>query len=216
MPKGPTKRRPQTTARLLEAARETFAERGFYGASIEVICERAGLTRGAFYSNFRTKEELFFALFDLQAQRVTERLAQAVDELDTMPDAVPDTMDDPLRTLITRMSAVDEAERGWFLLSTEFTLHAIRHPEAARTLAEHDRLLRERIVALLSRLFERLGRTPTVDLDSLARLTTAIHEGALTQSLVESDTLAPEHLAVTFLPLLLDVVSEPDARTGPE
>ncbi|WP_327294698.1 MULTISPECIES: TetR/AcrR family transcriptional regulator [unclassified Streptomyces] len=204
MPKGPTKRRPQTTARLLEAAREIFAERGFYGASIEVICERAGLTRGAFYSNFRTKEELFFALFDLQAQRVTERLARAVDELDTM--------DDPLRTLIARMSAVDEAERGWFLLSTEFTLHAIRHPEAARTLAEHDRLLRERIVVLLGRLFERLGRTPTVDLDSLARLTTALHEGALTQSLVESDALPPEHLAVTFLPRLLDVVSEPDAR----
>ncbi|MFP1625254.1 TetR/AcrR family transcriptional regulator [Streptomyces sp. 5K101] len=203
MPKGPTKRRPQTTARLLDAALETFAERGFYGASIEEICERAGFTRGAFYSNFRNKEALFFALFDLHARRVVDRLAHAVDELE-------DT-EDPVRTVLTRMSALDEAEHRWYLLSTEFTLHAIRHPDTARTLAEHDRLLREEIVHLLGRLFDRLGRRPTVDLDSLARLTAAVHEGSLAQSLVEPERLAPEELAVTYLPLLIDAVSEPSS-----
>ncbi|MDI3385448.1 TetR/AcrR family transcriptional regulator [Streptomyces sp. B-S-A8] len=208
MPKGPTKRRPQTTARLLEAAFETFAERGFYGTSIGEICERAGYTRGAFYSNFRTKEALFFALFDLHAQRVVDRLTRAVDELAELPDT-----EDPVRTVLTRMSALDETERRWYLLSTEFTLHAIRHPDAARTLAEHDRRLREEIAALLGRLFDRLGRRPTVDLNTLARLTAAVHEGSLAQSLVEPDELAPEELAVTFLPLLMDAVSErPRAR----
>ncbi|MDI3409022.1 TetR/AcrR family transcriptional regulator [Streptomyces cavernicola] len=206
MPKGPTKRRPQTTARLLHAAQETFAERGFYGSSIEVICERAGLTRGAFYSNYRTKEDLFFALFDLHAQRVIDRLTQAVDELDLA--------DDPLRAVLTRMGTVDEAERRWYLLSTEFTLHAIRHPDTARALAEHDRRLREEIVHLLAQLLDRLGRRPTVDLNLLARLTTAVHEGSLTQSLVEPDQLAPEQLAVTFLPTFLDTVSEPVATEG--
>ncbi|MET9437256.1 TetR/AcrR family transcriptional regulator [Streptomyces sp. NPDC006551] len=201
MPKGPTKRRPQTTARLLQAAQETFAERGFYGSSIEVICERAGLTRGAFYSNFRTKEELFFALFDLHAQRVIDRLTRAVEELNTAGD--------PVRSLLMRMGAVDEIERRWYLLSTEFTLHAIRHPETGRVLAEHDRRLREEIVLVLARLFDRLGRTPTVDLDLLARLTAAVHEGSLAQSLVEPDSLAPEQLAVTFLPPLIDTVSRP-------
>ncbi|MFM9368433.1 TetR/AcrR family transcriptional regulator [Streptomyces sp. Da 82-17] len=206
MPKGPTKRRPQTTARLLEAAQETFAERGFHGSSIEVICERAGLTRGAFYSNFRAKEDLFFALFDLHAQRVVDRLAEAVDELDAA--------DDPVRTVLARMGAVDETERRWYLLSTEFTLHAIRHPETARALADHDRRLREEITGLLARLFDRLGRRPTVDLDLLARLTGAVHEGSLAQSLVEPDQLAPEQLAVTFLPALLDTISEPATTTG--
>ncbi|MFJ3209544.1 TetR/AcrR family transcriptional regulator [Streptomyces flaveolus] len=206
MPKGPTKRRPQTTARLLHAAQETFAERGFYGSSIEVICERAGLTRGAFYSNYRTKEDLFFALFDLHAQRVIDRLTRAVDELDTA--------EDPLRAVLTRMSTVDETERRWYLLSTEFTLHAIRHADTARVLADHDRRLREEITRLLARLFDRLGRRPVVDLDLLARLTAAVHEGSLAQSLVEPDQLAPEQLAVTFLPALLDTVSEPAATEG--
>ena len=201
MPKGPTKRRPQTTARLLEAAQETFAERGFYGSSIEVISERAGLTRGAFYSNFRNKEELFFALFDLHAQSVVDRLTRAVGELDAS--------DDPVRAVLATMGTVDAAERRWYLLSMEFTLHAIRHPETARLLAERDRALREEIVGILARLFARIGRRPTGDLDSLARLTTAVHEGSLAQSLVEPDQLAPEELAVTYLPLLIDAVSEP-------
>ncbi|MFE6960315.1 TetR/AcrR family transcriptional regulator [Streptomyces sp. NPDC057696] len=201
MPKGPTKRRPQTTARLLEAAQETFAERGFYGTSIEMISERAGLTRGAFYSNFRNKEELFFALFDLHAQSVVDRLTQAVADLEDS--------EDPVRAVLARTGTVDAAERRWYLLSTEFTLHAIRHPETARLLAERDRGLREEIAGILARLFTSIGRSPTVDLDSLARLTTAVHEGSLAQSLVEPDRLAPEELAVTFLPLLIDAVSEP-------
>ncbi|WP_438484427.1 TetR/AcrR family transcriptional regulator [Streptomyces sp. S186] len=199
MPKGPTKRRPQTTARLLDAALATFADRSFHGASIEEICERAGLTRGAFYSNYRTKEELFFALFDLHARRVVDRLAAAVDE---MQDS-----EDPLRALIARTSALDEAERRWYLLSTEFTLHAIRHPDTARTLAEHDRRLRAEIARLLAALFDRLGRRPTVDLDSLARLVTALHEGSLAQSLVEPDRLPPDELPGTYLPLMINAVS---------
>ncbi|MFL4489732.1 TetR/AcrR family transcriptional regulator [Streptomyces sp. VTCC 41912] len=199
MPKGPTKRRPQTTARLLDAALETFTERGFHGASIEEICDRAGFTRGAFYSNYRTKEELFFALFDLHARRVVDRLAAAVDE---MQDA-----EDPLRALIARASALDEAERRWYLLSTEFTLHAIRHPDTARTLAAHDRRLREEIARLLAVLFDRLGRRPTVDLDSLARLVTALHEGSLAQSLVEPDQLPPGELPGTYLPLVIHAAS---------
>ena len=45
----PKRRRSATRARLLEGALDVFAERGFNGASVEDICERAGFTRGAFY-----------------------------------------------------------------------------------------------------------------------------------------------------------------------
>jgi AcrR family transcriptional regulator len=49
----------QTRAALLQAAADVFVERGLHGATVEVITERAGYTRGAFYSNFSSKEELF-------------------------------------------------------------------------------------------------------------------------------------------------------------
>ncbi|MER7012250.1 TetR/AcrR family transcriptional regulator [Saccharopolyspora sp. NPDC000359] len=199
MPKGQTKRRPKTTERLLAAAFETFADRGFYGASIEEICDRADLTRGAFYYHYRTKEDLFFGLFELHAQRVVDRLARAIEEVRDAPD--------PLSTLIARTSAVDDSERRWYLLSMEFTLHAIRNPETARALAEHDRRLRAEIVRLLGTLFDRLGRRTTADLDSLARFVTALHEGSLAQSLVEPDQLAPDELATTYLPPLIKAIS---------
>ena len=53
-----SRRREQTRARLLDAAHEVFAEVGMDAASVEMICERAGFTRGAFYSNFATKDDL--------------------------------------------------------------------------------------------------------------------------------------------------------------
>src|SRR3954454_8275090 len=57
-----SERRAQTRAALLDAAARVFVERGFAGASVEAIAAEAGYTRGAFYSNFETKEECFAVL----------------------------------------------------------------------------------------------------------------------------------------------------------
>ncbi|NYD53515.1 TetR/AcrR family transcriptional regulator [Microbacterium pseudoresistens] len=57
-----TRSRQNTRARLLEAASQVFAEVGLDGATVEAVCERAGFTRGAFYSNFESKDELFLEL----------------------------------------------------------------------------------------------------------------------------------------------------------
>lgn len=55
-------RRAETRARILAATAEVVVERGLDGASIDEITDRAGYTRGAFYSNFSSKEELFVEL----------------------------------------------------------------------------------------------------------------------------------------------------------
>ncbi|GHB13784.1 TetR/AcrR family transcriptional regulator [Streptomyces chryseus] len=208
MPKGTTKRRPQTLARLLDAAREVFAESGFEGARIEDICRRAGYTRGAFYSNFRTKDELFFALFDAHADRELGRIARTAAEIG----------DDELTVgrIAELLAYVDPDERTWFLVTTEFTLYAIRDPAAARLLADHDARLRAEAVRLLRDLFERAGLRPTVDLDDLVRVLVAMREGALGQSYVEPERLAPGALARRFLPLLLAAATTPAqaARTA--
>jgi AcrR family transcriptional regulator len=205
MPRGATKRRPQTTAALLNAALETFAERGFHAATIEQICERAGYTRGAFYSNFRTKEDLFFALFDAHSDRVITRLTDLVEKAGS---------DAPALDRFTQlMSQVEPSERTWYLVTTEFTLYAIRNPEAARVLAGRDARLRAEISRLLLDVIRRAGRRIDVDPDQLARLLVAMREGGLAQSYVEPDRLPPGELERKFLPtLLLGVSTEQDGR----
>jgi AcrR family transcriptional regulator len=70
-------RRPGRAAvrrRLLDAALEVFAERGFAGATLDQIAEAAGLTKGAIYSNFAGKDDLFFAMMHDQVLSQVEAL----------------------------------------------------------------------------------------------------------------------------------------------
>src|SRR3546814_7603493 len=67
------RRREATRQRLLDAAAEVFAEVGLDATSVEAVCERAGFTRGAFYSNFASKEEMFL---ELAAAVAEERVAE--------------------------------------------------------------------------------------------------------------------------------------------
>jgi AcrR family transcriptional regulator len=72
-------RQAKTRAELLEAAARIFARRGYHGASMQEIAADAGLTTGAIYSNFVSKEALFLALAD---QQVTQRRAEIASILD--------------------------------------------------------------------------------------------------------------------------------------
>src|SRR5438874_6317910 len=60
-------------AKVLAAARDEFTERGFRDAKIDVIAERAELTRGAVYSNFPGKRALYFAVLAAEAERFAAR-----------------------------------------------------------------------------------------------------------------------------------------------
>lgn len=201
MPKGVTRRRPRTRAALLKAALETFAEHGFHAASIEQICERAGYTRGAYYSNFASKEELFLALFDEHSERIVRRLAESVDAL--APEEYT------LERVAELASRVEPDERDWYLVSTEFTLHAIRDPQAAWVLARHDARLRAEIARGIELVLRRAGRELTVDADRFARMVVALREGGLAQSYVEPAALPPGTLERDFLAPLLASCTRP-------
>ncbi|HLJ51375.1 MAG TPA: helix-turn-helix domain-containing protein [Bryobacteraceae bacterium] len=59
-PKGD--KRDRTRAKLLEAARSLIREKGFEHTTLDAIAERAGMTTGAIYGNFKNRDELFLAL----------------------------------------------------------------------------------------------------------------------------------------------------------
>ena len=83
-PKRLTRREKQaeTRSRLMDAAGRVFLRRGLQGSSVEEITAEAGFTRGAFYSNFESKDELFVELLQ---DRVYRQYAQMVDETQEQP-----------------------------------------------------------------------------------------------------------------------------------
>jgi AcrR family transcriptional regulator len=70
-------RRASTRAALVAAGRELFAERGFAGAGREDIVERAGVTRGAMYHHFASKEDLFRAVYEQIEDELSAQIAAA-------------------------------------------------------------------------------------------------------------------------------------------
>ena len=52
-------RKAQTRAELIDAAARVFARRGYHGTTVDDVAEEAGFTKGAFYSNFESKEDVF-------------------------------------------------------------------------------------------------------------------------------------------------------------
>jgi AcrR family transcriptional regulator len=190
----PKRRRAETVERLLDAALETFAEIGFAAASVEDICRRGGFTRGAFYSSFRTKDELFGALFARETARNIE-LAEA--QLTGIEQEA-----DPVTVGVERCLSAFRADRTWVVVLTEYRLHAARSPEAAAALHQHVTALNERLTALIRTVAARAGLRLTVPADRLADAIVAVHDGAVLSQVSRPDA-ATDDLERTALLLLL-------------
>ena len=167
----PKRRRAETVERLLDAALETFADVGFAAASVEDICSRGGFTRGAFYSSFKTKDELFGALF---ARETTRNLAAAEQQL-----AGIEQESDPVTAAVERCLSSFRADRTWVLVHTEYALYATRHSEAAAALRRHAEELHRRLTALVEAAVARTGIQLSVPANRLARIVLALHDGVV-------------------------------------
>ncbi|NLB46359.1 MAG: TetR/AcrR family transcriptional regulator [Microbacteriaceae bacterium] len=136
-PATPSARRQATRERLLEAAAEVFAEEGLQGASVETICHRAGFTRGAFYSNFTSKEELFLALLEREFERRAADLSAKTKELSPALRGRGGLISPALATeFITEFLSLGTNSTSWYMLEAEFGLLAMRDPEVAPNYAE--------------------------------------------------------------------------------
>src|SRR5918995_7025815 len=73
-------KRERTHEELLLAAEKLFVERGFHATSVDEIAFEAGYTKGAVYSNFESKEDLFFAVYERRAERAVAEVEQILRE----------------------------------------------------------------------------------------------------------------------------------------
>ena len=177
-----TKRRAATRARLLQAATAVFAEHGFGQVSIEQICDAAGYSRGAFYSNFASPDELFFALYEQRASGLADQVAAALHEAGG-DDSIPAVVDRVVRALMV--------DRQWVVIKTDFLLYAARHPQVATVLARQRDDLRGILAQHLTPIMDTVVLPPDLrNPDALARAVITIHDGAMLALLVDPDPQA--------------------------
>lgn len=192
--------REQTRTRLLQAASEVFAERGYERASLDEVASAAGLTKGAIYSSFASKDELFYALMD---ERIGERLALvagAVDRQSTVSEITRDAAD--------RVVELMGSQHDWHLLFIEFWARAVRDPALHEEFARHRRAAR----GVIARFLERQAAQAKVELpaaaDQLAVAVLALSNGIAIEHLADPETVDPGTFA-TILGLLLGGLGSP-------
>ena len=189
-------RQQQTRERLLEAAERVFLRRGLQGSSVEEIAAEAGYTRGAFYSNFDSKDRLFVELLQ---DRVYRRYREMLDEL-------PDEADTPrgrLRRGAERVRDVQDGDDGkWlFRLWLECLTQAARDEEFRKLAAGFWSANREAMAARGKAEYRELGRKPPLPTDQIATAMIALDIGLAVQHLVDPDAV-PLDLYVPLYDLL--------------
>jgi AcrR family transcriptional regulator len=198
-------RQEQTRAALIEAAGRVFVERGFAGSSVEAIAAEAGFTRGAFYSNFNSKEELFAQLLQRRVYSLYAEMARQ--------SADPATRIGPHETG-ERLAAIqaDPDGRWIFRLWLELLAHAGRDDEFRKIAAGFWSGNRALIAKAIATAYEEAGTAPPLAPDRLASAWIAIDIGLALQHFVDPEgaplELYPELCELLFGPLV------PQTRTG--
>lgn len=153
-----SRRRRHTRDRLLDAAFDLFADEGVDATSIEAVCERAGFTRGAFYSNFASKHELLLALAAREHRRRLGELRDALGAAQTaFCDGADLGLDEISRFLEILLERISD-DRRWRVISAELTLLAMRQPEIALDHRDLDRQMTDEVADEIERILPRLGR----------------------------------------------------------
>jgi AcrR family transcriptional regulator len=204
-----SRRRPRAETRhqLLDAAARVFARRGLHGTSVEEVSEEAGFSRGALYSNFKSKEDLFLALWEERIERRRRELRDVVENSDDPSAGVGAAAADVVEVL--------GREREWFFLYFEFTLFATRD---ASFLPRYQSVREQGLAELAEGLaggLKRAGIESSLSSDDLALAVKALSHGIALERLVDEDDVPDALLGHVLQLLFRGLRAEADAAGQP-
>jgi AcrR family transcriptional regulator len=168
-----------TRAALLRSASRLIRELGMYGASIDRIAADAGYTKGAFYSHFASKEDMFLAVLD-------EHFAAEIARLDTVLVGAGDPAEEARLVAEGFLANVDAAP-DWRGLYQEFAVHATRDEAFRAKLVARQRGLRERMASIFARWASDLGVAPPLPPGDVAAMTFFMADGFLLDRLIDPE-----------------------------
>ncbi|MEE6137843.1 TetR/AcrR family transcriptional regulator [Mycobacterium sp. 050128] len=184
--------RGEVRDRILDAASKVFAAEGFAGATIDAIGQAAGFTKGAVYSNFESKDELFLALVDREFELRGEQIAIALDS------SGGDTAAAAREVSRSVLDSVRD-HSDYYVLLVEYWLRAQRDPQ-----------LRERLIgrrrAAADQALHIVESTDTVPSDrrlvDVAQLVVTINLGVAMEEVLRPGSINPDLLAQLITALL--------------
>ena len=196
----------ETRRLLLDAAERVFIRSGLQGSSVEEIAAEAGFTRGAFYSNFDSKDELFVELLHT---RVYDRYAEMAEAVQQQPG----TPRERLRWGIEQVRDVQKGEDGnWlFRLWLECLTQAARDEEFRKLAATFWSGNRALLAEQTKDAFKEAGRRPPLPAKQIATAMIALDIGLAVQHLVDPEE-APLDLYVPLFDLLFGSLVETDTK----
>lgn len=169
-----TRSRENTRARLLDAAAQVFAEVGLDGASVEAVCDRAGFTRGAFYSNFESKDELFLMLAASVAEQRVNAVRSRVGEM-TASGALAEGCD-PVVLVRDVMDAGGDDRLGVMLMS-EIRIRALRDREFGAAYLAQEREMVASIAQIITDIVAAGLLRLRIPAEAAARMLIIVWEG---------------------------------------
>lgn len=175
-----TRRRENTRARLLDAAFDVFADVGLDAASVEAVCERAGFTRGAFYSNFGSKDELFLELARTVSERKLEAITARVRQLTdaTEPQTGPDE-------IVQQLVDVSLDSRQGMLLASEIRTRAMRDEQTAVAYRAWIDNMVARVTTIIEDLVATYGMTLRMPVRDFAQIMLDLWESTAVSALTD-------------------------------
>ena len=174
----------RTRSRLMESAAKVFACKGMQQGSIDEVAEDAGYTKGAFYANFRNKEELFLAMLD---ESFTDRIAE-VERAFATDESPPEQARHAAADFAAACRA-DPDHEGLFL---QFTTYALQNEGFREELLTRFATLRTRLEEVYGNRAETYGIEPPVPMDRLVRMIIAMADGWAIWRLLEPEAIDDE------------------------
>jgi AcrR family transcriptional regulator len=180
----------RTRAQLLEAAGKVFADRGLERATVDQVAGEAGYTKGAFYANFKSKEDLFLAMLD-------ERFGKRMAEIERVLDSGA-SVEDQARQAGRDFTEYLAADPEWSRLFFEFAVQAMRDEEFRQELVTRHRAIRVRIAEGFEAHSETIGGELLVPADHVAMMTYAMADGFALARILEPEDV-PDDMFATML-----------------
>lgn len=170
-----SRRREATRQKLLDAAAQVFAEEGLDAASVEAICERAGFTRGAFYSNFDSKDALFLELAGRVARSRVDSARERVALLESEGDLREVAVD--ALSIVQQVLDVSGDDRLAILLMSEIRIHALRDPQMGAAYLAQNEDIRTSVAQVVHDIAAAKSLRLRLPADEVARLMLTVWEG---------------------------------------